>query len=89
MNLTQAIIVFIVVAIVVISAFCFTAWYFDRKNRYKYESAFNDEIDPELVLSTQPNENGHVKNEEKSIEMQLLSKNPVNMAKMSERAAAV
>lgn len=45
MNLTQAIIVFVVVAAFVIAAFCLTAWYFDRKNRYKYESAVSDELD--------------------------------------------
>lgn len=50
MNLTQAIIVFVVVALVVVSAFCFTAWYFDRKNRYKYESALSEELDPTELL---------------------------------------
>jgi|JI6StandDraft_1071083.scaffolds.fasta_scaffold04674_11 hypothetical protein len=50
MNLTQAIIVFVLVAIVVIAAFCFSAWYFDRKNRYRYESALIEDIDPAMAL---------------------------------------
>jgi hypothetical protein len=46
MNLTQAIIVFVVASVFVVAAFCLTAWYFDRKNRYKYESALSDDLDP-------------------------------------------
>lgn len=42
LNITQAIIVFLVVAIFIVMLFCLAAWYFDRKNRHKYESALNE-----------------------------------------------
>jgi uncharacterized membrane protein YqjE len=45
LNLTQGVIVFTIVAFIVVTLFCLAAWYFDRKNRYKYESALSEELD--------------------------------------------